>query len=285
MNDKKLNSTTGEYEITFEAVILRKALDALNMKMDNFVDMCIMSGCDYNNRIPRVGVLTSYKLIKKHKKIDNLPEKYDVTILNHVRCREIFSIKPLNHTLDQLNERLIINGGAIMNGFNILRSYGVETFFNEIINTYKRVPIPSSHGVTFPAHKVKIIIKPYTESSNTGTKSLTGTDSSAGPDSSTEPKSYFSVMDTSLKYLIRDRNQNIMFTTSQNLSTSTEKIKKPAVNLKQIAMSIQHSPIQVASQGKPENLVDTIAAGQLENFLLNQHKTTINIVHTGIINL
>jgi flap endonuclease-1 len=56
-------------------VNLKTVLEKLKMNMDNFVDFCIISGCDYCPYIPHVGPLISYNLILKHKNIETVIEK------------------------------------------------------------------------------------------------------------------------------------------------------------------------------------------------------------------
>ena len=68
-------------------------LESLEIDEKQFLDLCIMCGCDYNKNIPKVGVETSLKYIRKYGDIDGIKEnaKIDVSILNHVRTRELFT--------------------------------------------------------------------------------------------------------------------------------------------------------------------------------------------------
>ena len=52
-----------------------------------------MCGTDYNKNIPKVGPMTSYSLISKHKSIEEIEKntKLDISILKHIRSRELFS--------------------------------------------------------------------------------------------------------------------------------------------------------------------------------------------------
>jgi 5'-3' exonuclease len=67
-------------------------MEVLEMTEETFRDFCIMCGTDYNTNIKKVGQETAYKLIKEFLSIDALPEKYDVSILNHIRVRELFRV-------------------------------------------------------------------------------------------------------------------------------------------------------------------------------------------------
>jgi flap endonuclease-1 len=63
------------------------------MSVDNFIDYCILSGCDYTESIPQIGPVTAYNLIKKHGCIENilssgvkLTDNFD-----YKTCRNIFT--------------------------------------------------------------------------------------------------------------------------------------------------------------------------------------------------
>lgn len=42
------------------------------MNHDEFVDLCILCGCDYCDSIDGIGSITAYKLILKHRSIENV---------------------------------------------------------------------------------------------------------------------------------------------------------------------------------------------------------------------
>jgi len=61
-------------------VSLARVLEQLNITMDQFIDFCILSGCDYCDTIKGVGPSTAIKLIMEHKSLENvlaLPEYAD----------------------------------------------------------------------------------------------------------------------------------------------------------------------------------------------------------------
>ena len=49
-----------------------KMLEGLEMSQSEFVDMCILCGCDYCDTIDGVGPITAFKLIKEHKTIEEV---------------------------------------------------------------------------------------------------------------------------------------------------------------------------------------------------------------------
>jgi 5'-3' exonuclease len=82
-------STDGAFAVNIE-----KVLDELQMTRPQFVDFCIMCGTDFNKNIPFISTKRAFDLIKEHESIERIAavQTLDVSILNHVRVREIFRI-------------------------------------------------------------------------------------------------------------------------------------------------------------------------------------------------
>ncbi|KAK7344312.1 hypothetical protein VNO77_13770 [Canavalia gladiata] len=51
-----------------------KILEDLNLTMDQFIDLCILSGCDYCDSIRGIGGQTALKLVRQHGSIENILE-------------------------------------------------------------------------------------------------------------------------------------------------------------------------------------------------------------------
>ena len=54
---------------------LAQVLEGFGMTQEEFVDLCIMCGCDYTMNIPGVGPVNAFKLIDKCHNIENVIEK------------------------------------------------------------------------------------------------------------------------------------------------------------------------------------------------------------------
>jgi flap endonuclease-1 len=69
-------------------------LDQLKLTPEQMIDFCIMCGTDYNNNIFKVGPMKAYKYINDYGSIEGVKDntKLDITILNHVRGRELFTV-------------------------------------------------------------------------------------------------------------------------------------------------------------------------------------------------
>lgn len=85
----KINTTTD----TCIQIKYSDILENLGIDQNQFLDLCIMCGCDYNKNIPKVGCETALKHIKKYYSIEEIEIKIglDISILNHKRTREIFT--------------------------------------------------------------------------------------------------------------------------------------------------------------------------------------------------
>ena len=75
-------------------ISLDNILENLGMNQDEFIDLCILCGCDYTCTIPRVGMMTSFNLINKYRTIDGIIEnvdKYKVPEdFKYEKARELF---------------------------------------------------------------------------------------------------------------------------------------------------------------------------------------------------
>ena len=79
---------------TCTLVKLDKILEALELTSQEFQDLCILCGTDYNSNLPKIGSHGAYKLIKEYGTIDKFPDTIDTSSLNFKRGREIFSTYP-----------------------------------------------------------------------------------------------------------------------------------------------------------------------------------------------
>jgi len=150
-------------------VRLDKALEGLKINHSLFVDLCIMSGCDYNKNIPGYASINSYNLLQKYGSIDDLPRNFNIDCLKHIRCRELFSYVPsdllimssdtpndtdviVENAYDGLQLRqlenvgpLDINKHAITTARDYLEMAGISGQIDRIITSYSHIT-PASNG-------------------------------------------------------------------------------------------------------------------------------------------
>lgn len=72
---------------------LNQILTDLELNYEQFRDMCIMCGNDYNKNIRGIGPQKAYELIKEYQSIEKIENhtKHDTSILKFKRTRELFS--------------------------------------------------------------------------------------------------------------------------------------------------------------------------------------------------
>lgn len=157
-----------------DCVRLDRVIDGLKISHSMFVDLCIMSGCDFNTNMPGYAAIKSFTLLQKYGSIDDLPRNLNTECLKHIRCREIFAYAPsdqltikqdtpetvedlieagyefannpgLNTITPELVGPLDINKRAIATARDYLEMAGVSGQIERIIACYHKV-IPSSDG-------------------------------------------------------------------------------------------------------------------------------------------
>lgn len=89
-----------------------RILTGLNIPHSVFVDLCIMSGCDYNTNMPGYAAIKSYALLQKHGTIDDLPRNLNTDCLKHLRCRELFKYVPSDSLIDRTEPVTDVDGGS-----------------------------------------------------------------------------------------------------------------------------------------------------------------------------
>ncbi|KAJ1611200.1 flap endonuclease 1 [Cryptosporidium canis] len=105
INDKSPAKQKGGMQI----IRLPLILSELNITMDQFIDLCILSGCDYCGTIRGVGTNTAYKLLKKHENIEGIVQNIDRTKnpipdnFEYRKVREFFKA-PIVSKKDQLED-------------------------------------------------------------------------------------------------------------------------------------------------------------------------------------
>lgn len=137
----------------FACVRIDKVLAGLKLSHSEFVDLCIMCGCDFNTNMPGYAAIKSYDLIQRYRSIENLPRDLNTTCLNHVRCREIFTTLPsdLASIADDASDDpecspLNIKKQALENARDYLDAVGLGSRMENLTACYHHVPEPT-HGL------------------------------------------------------------------------------------------------------------------------------------------
>jgi flap endonuclease-1 len=91
---------------------LNIVLEELEFTYDQFLDMCILCGCDYTTKIKGIGPITAMKLIKKYENIENVLEyvkkkgKHKIPDnFNYEKARELFKEPDFEFNKDYLKNK------------------------------------------------------------------------------------------------------------------------------------------------------------------------------------
>lgn len=129
-----------------------KILSGLNFPHNMFVDLCIMSGCDYNTNMPGYATIKSYDLLKKYGSIDDLPRNFNIECLKHNNCRELFKYVNSDTVIvreDSVGDEPVnlfdINKHALTTARDYLEMVGVSGQIERLLTAYQRMN-PSSDG-------------------------------------------------------------------------------------------------------------------------------------------
>jgi flap endonuclease-1 len=123
-----------------DIVILPEILEGINKPHEWLVDLCIMLGCDFNNRIYGLGAVNACKLLSQHNNIENIiaanTKWGDMSQLNHERCREIFSVEDVN--LTETSDEINFNYEVYSNNVNdIIVKYQCAEYIDKITSIVK----------------------------------------------------------------------------------------------------------------------------------------------------
>lgn len=78
-------------------------LNELNISYEQFIDFCILSGCDYSAKIPGIGPVKAHNIIKKYKTIETFLES---SAFNKYKNSKLFNQK-LNGISMSLNDYIV----------------------------------------------------------------------------------------------------------------------------------------------------------------------------------
>lgn len=141
-----------------EEYSLKSILSKLEITYNQFIDICIMCGCDYTNKIIGIGPITSLKLIKKYNDLENLiniikdnkkitiPENFD-----YKTARNIFLNGSIENDINEIKKKIYINQPQIDELIKLLDSKSdkikikyikeisknLNKYYNIIINNIK----------------------------------------------------------------------------------------------------------------------------------------------------
>jgi 5'-3' exonuclease len=100
------------------------------------VDLSIMCGCDFNQKLKGYGEEALLNLILQYRSLDNFPSSYDLRPLNYQRCRELFGFCPSLELImepgDQTDFSFDLNRQSLITSRDYLECYGLDFLLTKL---------------------------------------------------------------------------------------------------------------------------------------------------------
>lgn len=164
--DYKLNFDEGVPSPSFSCLDSQKVFKELGLSFPEFVDMCILAGCDYNSGLGQISLKRAYEIIREYGSIDDIPQSrpgylsndelrklpgfgnlpYSATFklkeLNHVKCRNIFQFVTSVNFIKECDLDLRATNIDELN--KICEKYEISASFNLVIKEKDKLSAPAS---------------------------------------------------------------------------------------------------------------------------------------------
>lgn len=113
-------------------------LKELKLTKSGLTDLCIMSGCDFNQNIPNIGPAKAYKLLKTHGSLENIINNgifkdEEIELLNYDECKNIH----FNCEMELIEEEY--EYVLVSNIEEILENYQLSEISENLINSLKKI--------------------------------------------------------------------------------------------------------------------------------------------------
>lgn len=154
----KYNKTTKQPEPHIEMISLNNILKETGLSYKQFVDVAILSGCDYNEKLPRYGIIKIKNLISEHGCIEALLKVgFNLAMTNYEICRKYFMHPETYKELCQEPDYNLNIDFSVMDDFSTLETglikFGLVGWLNrlslhyQIMRECKIIPIKTKRGV------------------------------------------------------------------------------------------------------------------------------------------
>lgn len=124
----KINTNTNSCTL----IEYKKLLSSLNLTQEQFTELCIMCGCDYNQRVKNVGPARVYKFLQKYTSFENIVQnetKYDFSCIQMDTVKNLFLKQEcIEDVIKQINVEEWYSGTP-----NFIE---IESFLNNHPNVY-----------------------------------------------------------------------------------------------------------------------------------------------------
>jgi 5'-3' exonuclease len=145
-----------------DVVVVSLIRQKLNLTQEQLRDLCIMSGCDFNDNIPNIGPAKSYKHLLKYQSLESFISNnptLPTDMYNHITSREILTPKPSGYTHTSLEISLNKERLATWSR-DVITQYNLSTIYDQLIAAIGCVVSPKIVTYTTGSAQSAVITNP-----------------------------------------------------------------------------------------------------------------------------
>lgn len=120
-------------------IIYNEILRDLKLTPEQLTDICIISGCDYNENIPRFSGKTAYNAIIKYGSYYNLPADKKQDCIDYEYCKDQFALIDFPEMTTCDTWRLNINPIALQTARSVLEQFNIENWIEDLLHYYSHM--------------------------------------------------------------------------------------------------------------------------------------------------
>lgn len=149
--DKMYYDANKQMQTMLSVVRVEIIIRTLELSESQFLDLCIMAGCDFNVNMRGYAAGKSLVLLRKYGSIENLPKEFNTDCLAYVRCREIFAPVPSDCLITQINNKdFQLHKEALDTAQGPLTTWGLAGIFYQLLEIYQNAPLSSEASTLRP---------------------------------------------------------------------------------------------------------------------------------------
>jgi len=127
----------GQRVDTLKVLLINDVQLHMELNAHQMMDLYILTGCDYNEKIPGMGGVTACRLIKEYGRLENIPRQKIANweALNIEECRANFNITNWEQEVDGTNYNLDFPSVLHHDLFNFLQYYDLGGYYQTFVRS------------------------------------------------------------------------------------------------------------------------------------------------------
>lgn len=120
---------------TLKVVYLNKILEAFNKPHSWLLDLCILSGCDFNENLKNISTGNAFKKLEKYKTFEEFKKQepeHSFENLNYENCKRLFDYQAsgFDHNSTEINMNFL---KFSIQGRDLSQQFGLDGLYNKLV--------------------------------------------------------------------------------------------------------------------------------------------------------